>query len=508
METKSLWVETAEKVKFPPLAGHIDADVAVVGGGITGLTAGILLQRAGKHVVILDNAQIAMGESGFTTAHLTRILDSRYYELIRDFGEEKAKLTAESKRAALDQIESLTRDYNIQCDFKRVDAFLYSEHHDDTEEFDQEINALSRVGISAERQSTAPLPFMTTKAIRIPNQAQFHPRKYMLKLAEEFVKLGGTIHEHTRVVDVHDGEPCHVDTENGKVTAAQVIVSANVPVVNWVFLHTKIAAYRTYAFCAPLHKALPTALFWDNLDPYHYIRTYDSKEGNYVIVGGEDHKTGTQTDTEACFKKLEHYARERLEIGNITYKWSGQIIEPVDGLPYIGLNSLCQHVYVSTGYSGNGMTFGTLGAMILTDLIMGRKNQWSPLYEATRLHPTASLSNFVSENIDVPMHLIGDRLAKDETESLNHIKRNEGKLITIDGHKIAACRDSNDVLHTRSAVCPHMGCYVKWNNAESSWDCPCHGSRFDPEGKVCNGPAVQDLKAFDASVAQRKAAQV
>jgi len=375
MQTKSLWLETAGELKYPALEGDLDVDVAIVGGGITGLTAGILLQRAGKRVAIVDNAQIAMGETGYTTAHLTQILDNRYDTIISDFGEEKARLVADSKRAAIDQIEALAREYKISCDFQRVDAFLYCEQPEDAEDFVKEIEALRRVHISAELLSSAPLPFKTEQAIRIEKQAQFHPRKYLLPLAEEIINLGGKIFEHTRVTDATDGSPCHLVTEYGTITARNVIISANVPVTNWLFLNTKISAYRTYAISAKLRKPIKPGLYWDTINPYHYIRTYRSAEGDFLIVGGEDHKTGEKTDTDACFKHLERYAKGHFDIAEIQYQWSGQIINTLDGLPYIGLNSLSQHVYVSTGYSGNGLTFGTLGGMILSDLILGRKNR-------------------------------------------------------------------------------------------------------------------------------------
>jgi glycine/D-amino acid oxidase-like deaminating enzyme/nitrite reductase/ring-hydroxylating ferredoxin subunit len=494
MESKSLWVETTGKSGYPALKEDLDVDVAIVGGGITGLTAGILLQRAGKRIAIVDNAQIAMGETGYTTAHLTQILDNRYSRIIADFGEDQARHAADSKRAAIDQIEALAREYGISCDFQRLDGYLYSEYGEDTCEFAQELEALRKVKISAEMLAAAPLPFRTKQAIRVENQAQFHPRKYLLPLAQEIVRLGGKIFEDTRVTDVKDGAPCHVETKNGKITARKVIISANVPVTNWLFLNTKISAYRTYALSARLRSPMQPGLYWDTSDPYHYIRTYRTAEDDYLIVGGEDHKTGENVDTEARFGKLESYARERFDIEDIPYRWSGQIIDPLDGLPYIGLNSMAEHVFVSTGYSGNGMTFGTLGAMILSDLILGKTNKWASLYTATRLHPLASVEKFVVENVDVPIHFVSDRLVGGEAKWANEIGRNEGKLMSVDGHKVAAYRGADGVLHAHSAVCSHMGCIVQWNGAESSWDCPCHGGRFSAEGKVLNGPALHDLK--------------
>ncbi|MEI6236106.1 MAG: FAD-binding oxidoreductase [Planctomycetota bacterium] len=380
MENKSIWVETAGTTKFPAQTADIDADVAIVGGGITGLTAGLLLQRAGKRVVIVDNAQIAMGETGFSTAHLTQILDTRYHQIIADFGEVNALLAAESNRAAIHQIEALVREYDIACDFERVDAYLYSETGDDTDDFTKEIDALRRVHIPAELVASAPLPFKTKQAIRIPNQAQFHPRKYLLPLAQEIIRLGGRIIEHTRVTDIKDGSPCLLETEFGKITVRNVIIAANVPVTNWLFLNTKISAYRTYALSAKLRTPLQNGLFWDTNIPYHYTRTYKSPDGDFVVVGGEDHKTGLKIDTIKCLANLERYARGHFDIEEIHYRWSGQIINTLDGLPYIGLNSLDKNIYVSTGYSGNGLTLGTLGAMILSDAILGKQNEWASLY--------------------------------------------------------------------------------------------------------------------------------
>ena len=278
-----------------------------------------------------------------------------------------------------------------------------------------------------------------------------------------------------------------------------VILSANVPVTNWLFLNTKIAAYRSYALCATTQKPVLPGLYWDSLDPYHYIRNYQSdKIGDCLIIGGEDHKTGTTANTDECFARLERYAREHFDITEIECRWSGQIINPVDGLAYIGLNSMAKHVYVSTGYSGNGLTYGTLGGMIIADAISGRENRFAPVYQATRVHAMASIGKFISENVDTPVHFIADRLSNNIAQSVDEIKFNEGALLKCNGETLAAYRDENGELHTCSAVCPHMGCLVQWNAAETSWDCPCHGSRFDKNGKLQNGPAIADLKPCDA----------
>ena len=494
MHTKSLWVATTSKTSFPQLKENLSTDVAIVGGGITGLTTAILLLQAGKKVVVVDNAEIAMGETGYTSAHLTQVLDMRYHTLHSKFGEEQTRLIASSKRAAIQKIEELSLQYGISCGFQYVPGVLFSESKAGDDELNRELEAMNLAELSAEMVQGTALPFETRKALRIPHQAQFHPREYLLPLAQKIIQLGGKIYENTRVIDVQDGTPCVVSTERHKIKAAQVLLSANVPVTNWLFLNTKIAAYRTYAIAAVSNKSIPAGLYWDLQDPYHYIRSYKNLDDEeYLVIGGEDHKTGTVTDTEACFKKLEEYAKNHFDIGAIPYKWSGQIIEPVDGLPYIGLNSMSKHVYVSTGYSGNGLTYGTLGAMIVSDLILGKANPWAKLYTATRLNVLASAERFIAENAGVVGHFVADHLHPSDEHSLDNVKPEEGKVLSIQGHQIAAYRSAGGTLHCVSAICPHMKGVVHWNKAESSWDCPCHGSRFDKDGKVLNGPALTDL---------------
>lgn len=515
MHTKPIWMDSAlrsTQPHHPALKKNVIVDVAIVGGGITGMTAAILLQRAGKKVAIVDHAQIAMGETGHTTAHLTQILDTRYHQLLEDFGEDQTRQIATSHRSALYQIEKFVREYDIACDYKKVPGFLFREgsshgltrvtsakvasvQKTDDHDLLTELETLHQLDIPAYLMEAAPLPFPTQQALRVDQQAQFNPRKYLLALAEEFLKLGGDIYEQTHVVNVMDGTPCRVETDYGALTALDVLIAANIPVTNWLMLNTKISAYRTYALAAKTKTQVESGLYWNTEDPYHYIRTFKNEaDENMLIIGGEDHKTGTNDDTVSCFQQLEQYARAHFDLDAVTNYWSGQIIKPVDGLPYIGLNSMSDHVYVSTGYSGNGMTFGTLGGMLVSDQILGRENAWAPLFDATRVHPVASVKNFVSENKDFPAYFIKDRLSRPEEHSTDDVKHGEGKIISVSGKKIAAYRAPDGRVHCMSPVCPHMGCHVHWNGAESSWDCPCHGSRFDAAGKVINGPAVMNLK--------------
>jgi glycine/D-amino acid oxidase-like deaminating enzyme len=361
--TESLWNATHQLRRFGPLAGDRDTDVAIVGGGISGLTAAVLLARSGKRVSIVERDHIGSGETGNTTSHLTEAVDARYQTLMKDFGEENAALVAASKRAAIDRIEAFASATNGGCGFSRVPGFLYSERQQDVESLANELDAARRAGCQVTWEDDVPLPFATFGAVRWDNQGQVHATAYLEALVQEATAHGVRVYENTRVVGVHDGDPCEVETDHGVIRAGDVFVAANVPVNNRVLLHTKIAAYRSYAIAVEVRASDAAAvrgLFWDTDDPYHYTRVQDVAGRAYLIVGGEDHRTGEEAETDACYERLLAYARQRFGIEEAKYRWSGQIIEPVDGLPFIGLNTASRHVYVGTGYSGNGITFMTM----------------------------------------------------------------------------------------------------------------------------------------------------
>jgi glycine/D-amino acid oxidase-like deaminating enzyme/nitrite reductase/ring-hydroxylating ferredoxin subunit len=475
------------------LPNAIETDVVVVGAGITGLTAALLLQKAGRRVVVIEARTVGSGDSSRTTAHLTEVLDSRYHALQHTFGKAEARLVAESSRAAIDLLEQLSTGLDSEASFERVPGYLMAQSAEQREELEHELECLRSVGARAEWITSPPLPGRWEGAVKIEAQAQFHPRKYLKRLALEFVAAGGRIFENTSMLEVKGGEPCLVTTERDILTAHDVIVATHAPTVNKVALHTKIAAYRTYAVAGAAPAGFPSGLFWDMESPYHYIRTQRLDAGTFLIVGGEDHKTGTDSENELHFERLGEYARARAPGGSFDYRWSGQVIEPSDGLPLIGSNPGSSHLYVGSGFSGNGMTFGTLSAMIFRDAILGIANPWANLYEPRRLKPFAQ-ARYYSENVDFPTTLAKDRLAHGEVERADQIPRGEGRLMRQGRKMLAVYRDDQGALHTRSAVCTHLGCYVHFNHAEGSWDCPCHGSRFDTDGAVLNGPATRPLE--------------
>ena len=496
--TNSLWSEALPPTTFAPLASNVSVDVAVVGAGITGLTAARLLQSAGRKVAILEARRVGKGETGKTTAHLTEALDTRYHVLISRFGAGGARQAAEGQRLAIDQIATFARDLQIPCDFRRVPGYLYADSPEQLPELEEEARAVEKLRLNAGLTDIVPLPFPVLRGLRFENQATIHPRVYLNGLLEAFTRDGGLVFEETQVVGIEESNgTCRVNTDHGVVTARDVIVAAHVPISNRFLLHTKLAAYRTYAVAFEQPEPGEDALFWDLADPYHYTRGQKVNGKNYVIVGGDDHKVGEDEDTAVPFIHLENYVRAKfgVEVAPTDYRWSGQIIVPVDGLPLIGKNSASTHVYVASGYSGNGMTNGTLAAMVIADQIVLGQSRFTQLFDPTRIKPIASAKLFIAENADFPKHLIQDRMPHPGPEALPTIPAGEGQVLSFRGQRLAVYRNANGELSALSPVCTHLGCLVHWNSTEKSWDCPCHGSRFDPHGRVLNGPAVTALEA-------------
>jgi glycine/D-amino acid oxidase-like deaminating enzyme/nitrite reductase/ring-hydroxylating ferredoxin subunit len=500
--TASIWMETTEVPARAALAKDITADVCIVGAGIAGLTTAYLLTEEGKAVVVVDDGPIASGETSRTTAHLVNALDDRYFDLEGLHGGKGARLAAESHSAAIDRVESIVRKEKIDCDFERLDGYLFVPPGESTEVLDKEIEAAHRAGLTqVERVARAPLKgFDTGACLRFPRQAQFHPLKYLNAVAQAIEKNGGLIFNRTHADAFEDGESgtlCRVKTSKGPVVSAgSIVVATNTPVNDWVTIHTKQAAFRTYVIGARVLKGSVTkALYWDTPDPYHYVRLQDVGDHEVLIVGGEDHKTGQADDAEERFNRLEAWTRERFPAEDVEFRWSGQVMEPVDGLAFIGRNPGNKNIYIVTGDSGNGMTHGTIAGILLTHLIQGRPNDWETLYDPSRISLRAA-KDFARENLNVAAQY-SDYATGGDVDKVREIAAGTGALIRDGLKKVAVYRDNNGKLHKCSAVCPHLGCIVDWNSTEKTWDCPCHGSRFDPYGKVLNGPANSGLEAVN-----------
>jgi glycine/D-amino acid oxidase-like deaminating enzyme/nitrite reductase/ring-hydroxylating ferredoxin subunit len=493
---------TATLPQFPSLTQAQRADVCIVGAGMAGLSTAYHLTRAGKSVIVLDDGPIVSGETERTTAHLVNALDDRFFELERLHGEKGAQLAAESHSAAIDTIERIVREEGIACDFERVDGYLFNPPDEDPELLDRELAAARRAGLTATTLvERAPLAtFNTGRALLFPRQGQFHPLKYLAALANAIVRGGGKIFADTHVSAVHGGKSAHVETRNGvTVSCDAIVVATNTPVNDRLVIHTKQAAYRTYVIGVTIPAgSVPKVLYWDTADPYHYVRLQPGDGEDVLIVGGEDHKTGQAEDTEARFARLEQWTRERFPMArDVRFTWSGQIMEPVDALAFIGRNPMDHdNVFVATGDSGNGMTHGTIAGVLLTDLILGRSNAWAELYNPSRVSLKAT-GTFAKETANMAAQY-ADWLTAGDVEKDRLVPPGTGAIVRHGLKKIAVFRDEHGAFHECSAMCPHLGGVVHWNATEKTWDCPAHGSRFDCYGKVLNGPANKHLCPVDA----------
>jgi glycine/D-amino acid oxidase-like deaminating enzyme/nitrite reductase/ring-hydroxylating ferredoxin subunit len=502
-DTTPYWSTSTTFPQFAKLSADANADVVVVGAGITGLTAAYLLANEGKRVVVLERGRCAGTDTGHTSAHLTMVTDTRLSELAKRFGRPHAQAVWDAGLAAIAKIDDIVREHDIDAGFEWVDGYLHAPVSDgaseESENLRSEAALASELGFDAEFLDSIPL--VTRPGIRFANQARIHPRKYLAGVAKACVALGGRIHEHSEVEEFCE-DPRRLRVGGHTVACDEVIIATHNPLVGFggtagaTLFQTKLALYTSYVIAGRIARGVvPDALWWDTADPYQFVRVEPHRDHDLVIFGGDDHKTGQQEDTEACYGSLEARLRTLVPDIELTHRWSGQVIETPDGLPYIGQSA--DHQYSATGYAGNGLTFGTLAGLMMSDAILGRANPWSELFDPGRKAITRGLWDYLKENVDYPYYLVRDRFAGAEAKSLRAVKRGQGKVIERNGTKVATYRDADGTVTLRSAVCTHLGCTVGWNTAERTWDCPCHGSRFTPTGAVISGPAEAPLSEAD-----------
>jgi glycine/D-amino acid oxidase-like deaminating enzyme/nitrite reductase/ring-hydroxylating ferredoxin subunit len=507
--TNSYWTDNTPAPRYSALKEDIAVDVLIVGAGISGITAAYLLKRAGLNVALVEKDRCLSGETSYTTAHLTCVTDEPLSSLVENFGRDHAQAVWDAQLAAVDAIDRIVWREQIKCQFEWVPAYLFNPSAEtgragqETQALDLEKEAglANELGFDATLVSSIPL--VKRPGVRFENQAKFHPRKYLLALLRLLsTGKGCQVFEQTEIEDI-EGTPITATTRDGhRIHCEHVLIATHVPLqgktglLPATVLQSKLAPYSSYVVGGWVPRGtVHEALYWDTGDPYDYIRVDRRHDHDFIIYGGEDHKTGQVEDTAECFHRLEQRARRLLPDLAVTHRWSGQVVETNDGLPYIGETS--ERQYVATGFAGNGMTFGTLSAIMFADHVTGQTNPWAGLFDPGRTNIKGGLWDYIKENKDYPYYLIRDRFAGRGSHGLRSVKRGTGEVLDVEGQPAAVYRGLDGHLSVRSAVCTHMGCYVHWNEAERTWDCPCHGSRFSTNGDVIGGPAEEPLAPIE-----------
>jgi len=491
----SIWQETTDAYTITNNVRDSDYDVIIIGGGMTGITTALRLQLAGKKCLLLESNTIGFGTTSGTTAHLNTMLDTPYSSIIKNFDVDKARLVSRAVADAIGFIKYNIACYTIDCAFEDCDAYLFALDERQAKELDEIFKASKEVGLPVSYSDKIPLPIPFIKAMSVTGQAKFNPMIYLNALAAVFEMNGGTIKEHCRVTSIKEEDRTTVESTDENFTCAYVVYATHIPpTVNP--LHLECIPYRSYAMAFRLGDSnYPTDLAYDMNEPYRYYRSQTIDGIEYLIAGGEDHKTGHDNNTSARFMALETYLRKYFNIGEITQRWSSQYYESKDGLPYIGkLPGHAENILVATGFGGNGMVYSQVAARIIGNIILEKEDELNHAFLPSRIKPLTGLKNFISHNVDVIKNFGEKMFEATKINGLADLAPGEGKIVALDGHHAGVYKDDKGVLYAVNTTCTHLGCSVKWNVTEKSWDCPCHGARYSPDGKVLNGPAVKDLE--------------
>jgi glycine/D-amino acid oxidase-like deaminating enzyme/nitrite reductase/ring-hydroxylating ferredoxin subunit len=491
----SPWLDTAPASEYPALAGDARTEVAVVGGGIAGLTAALLLADAGKEVTLLEMDRIGRGATGYTTAKVTSQHGMVYDSLVSKLGERKARAYGEANQAALGLIARWVAERTIDCAWRRRPAYAYVLSRSQSERAAREAQTAASLGLPAVLVHETPLPYPVAAAVRFDDQAEFDAYAYVAALAQELAAAGATIAERTRATGLDEGSPNRVKTDRGTLTADHVIVASHFPYLDRSLVFARASPERSYSIAVHQRGDVPEGMFISAEGPTRSLRGAPRPDGELLLVGGEGHKVGQGGDTRVRYRRLEDFAREHFDVESVDYRWSTQDPLPADGAPFVGpLTPLSKRSYMATGFAKWGMTNGTAAAMLLADAVLDRDNPWADTFDSNRLRPRAAAPKLVKENANVGWHFLADRLKQPGSRSLDDLRPGEGAVVRHDGEVVAAYRDDDGQVMAVSPTCTHLLCRVAWNEAERSWDCPCHGSRFAPDGALIEGPAVRDLE--------------
>lgn len=493
----AIWGRDSKKPTFGSLSGDLEADVAIVGGGITGISAAYSLLKAGNSVVLLEAAEVGMGTTGSSTGNLYAPVDTRLYTIAEKHGDERLKEVVASRVAAINFIEQRVKEFGIICDFHRVPWHLFTtpEEANGREEIKKEHRTAIKAGLEVSSSVPSGFPVPVSDMITIPGQAQFDPLLYTRELASHIASTKNCrIFENTPVLDVSDHSPCVLQTQYGTVNAQKVIMATHTPKGIYM-VHATMKAKREFALSVRLKGSLPPpAIYWHATASSQYsIRPYRSSDGDFLLVLGRSYTVGKNEQMKASYQLLEKYLGGHFEIERVDHIWAAQNYRSADHLPYIGTSIGDSNIYIATGFAADGLVYGTAAGLIISDLIQGNDSRWAQVFDPKRFTPVASAKKVLKENFQVGKELLKDYIFYDRHTELSQLKNGEGKTMTINNEKIAAYRNEQGKLHLVSSICPHMGCIVHWNEAETSWDCPCHGSRFSIEGQVLEGPAYHGL---------------
>ncbi len=503
----SLWQGTTDAKSYTSqtdLPKNVEWDVIVVGGGITGVSTALLLQEAGLRCAIAEANTLCFGTTGGTTAHLNTVLDTPYTTIAENFSRQDAKRVADAAKDAIELVQRNCEKYSIDAAFEAQTAYIFSRTDGQTEQLENMRAASVDAGVGMAYTDAMSLAMPRQKTVAAAGQAKFHPTRYVLGMARAFNAMGGLIIEHCRVQGADDGEKITVHTDRGDLVCSNLIYATHIP-PGMSLLDTRCAPYRSYAIAVTLHGKYPDGLIYDLDEPYHYYRSQVIDGKSYLIVGGEDHKTGHVADTESCFLALDSHVRKYFEVDEVKYRWSSQYYEPVNGLPYIGhMPGEPGHRFVATGFSGNGMIYGSVAALLFRDLLLEGRDRYERLFDPGRIKPLAGFSKFVHENADVLKKWVGKFLPADKLKELAALTPGDGNVVRFENETIALYKSEEGELKALSPTCPHMGCHVGWNSAEKTWDCPCHGARYAVDGTMITGPAAHDLEPVSIAALMEK----